>query len=692
MNRAIVFTDHVKASLLAYAPQGIGAGQPLQLGLQLEHKDGWHTYWKNPGDSGLPVSLTWTLPAGVTAGPTAWPVPKRLPYGPLVNYGYDGTVLLLVALQGVGPGALDVKLHAEWLVCKEICLPESGEFALRLAPGAALLDERPAFDAAAAAAPRPMPGVQASARVDGGAVEWAIDGLPAAWHGRQLMFFPEDAGVFDHAAASVQRWDAARLVLRAPLSPMRSESPSALTAVLAQPGTPGGIVLGAKVPAWPAPAATAQGADAAIAAPAAAPAVWRDADNPATALLLLFALVGGALLNLMPCVFPVLSLKAVSMAQRGGSRRHMLAGGLAYTGGVVASFLALAGGLLALRAGGSLVGWGFQLQSPLFVAALALLLTLIGLNLLGVFHVATLLPGRVAAYRARNPLLDDALSGAVAVAIASPCTAPLMGAAVGAALAAPWPLALAVFAALGLGMAAPYLALSAWPRLARRMPRPGPWMVHFKSLLAFPMFATVIWLAWVLGQQAGADGMAALLVLLLCASLAVWLCSGGSAGAGTVKGHGSGHAFGRALGPVVGIGVLAGALAWALPLLQAPQPAPATAAAGQWQAWSPQAVADARAAGRPVFVDFTAAWCITCQFNKRTTLNDAQVLRALAEKRVVLMRADWTNRDARIARQLQELGRSGVPVYALYSASEAAPQLLPEVLSADAIHSALARL
>jgi thiol:disulfide interchange protein DsbD len=693
MNRAIVITDHVKASLLAYAPQGIGAGQPLQLGLQLEHKDGWHTYWKNPGDSGLPVTLAWTLPAGVTAGPIAWPVPKRLPYGPLVNYGYDGTVLLPVALQGAGPGALDVKLHAEWLVCKEICLPESGAFALRLAPGAPLLAERPAFEAAAAAAPRPSPGAQASARVDGGAAELAIDGLPADWHGRQLLFFPENAGVFDHAAASVQRWDGARLVLRAPLSAMRSESPAALNVVLAQPGTPGGIALSAQVPAWPAAAASAQGADISLAVPAppaqaAAPPAWQAAGSPALALLLLFALLGGALLNLMPCVFPVLSLKAVSMAQRGGSRRHMLAGGLAYTGGVVASFLALAGGLLALRAGGSLVGWGFQLQSPLFVAALALLFTLIGLNLLGVFEVATLLPGRVAAYRARNPLLDDALSGAVAVAIASPCTAPLMGAAVGAALAAPWPLALGVFAALGLGMAAPYLALSAWPRLARLMPRPGPWMARFKSLLAFPMFATVIWLAWVLGQQAGADGMAALLVLLLCASLAVWLCRGRKAGESVPKGG----VFGRALGPVAGIGVLAGALAWALPLLQAPQPALATAAAGQWQAWSPQAVADARAAGRPVFVDFTAAWCITCQFNKRTTLNDAQVLRALARKQVVLMRADWTNRDARIARQLQELGRVGVPVYALYSASEAAPQLLPEVLSADAIHSALARL
>jgi thiol:disulfide interchange protein DsbD len=663
MNRAIVVTDHVKASLLAFAPQGVGAGQPLQLGLQLEHKDGWHTYWKNPGDSGLPVTLAWTLPPGVTAGPIAWPVPQRLPYGPLVNYGYDGTVLLPVPLTVNASAPLDVKLQAEWLVCKEVCLPESGEFVLRLAPGGALTDAQAAFAAAAGAAPRAAAGAQATARVDGAAVAFAIDGLPQAWRGKSLQFFPEDAGVFDHAATPAQRWEGGRLHLRAPLSSMRSESPAALRLVLAQPGTPGGVLLSAPVPAWPAPAAAGP--------------VVPDAGAPALPLLLLFAFLGGALLNLMPCVFPVLSLKAVALAQRGGSRTAMLAGGLAYSAGVVASFLALAGALLVLRAGGALVGWGFQLQSPPFVAALALLFTLIGLNLLGVFEVGTWLPARVAAYRARKPLLDDALSGAVAVAIASPCTAPLMGAAVGAALGAPWPQALAIFAALGVGMAAPFLALAAWPRLARALPRPGPWMARCKALLAFPMFATVIWLAWVLGRQAGVDGMAALLVLLLCASLAAWLWARRPASGGAVAG-------------ALGLVLFCGALVWAVPLLQTAPPAPAPA--DGWQPWSPQAVAAARAAGRPVFVDFTAAWCITCQFNKRTTLSDAQVLRALQAKQVVLLRADWTSRDAQIARQLQELGRSGVPVYALYGAGSAAPQLLPEVLSARAIHSALARL
>lgn len=694
MNRAIVTTDHVTATLLAYAPQGVAAGQPLQLGLQLVHKDGWHTYWKNPGDSGLPVTLKWTLPAGSSAGDIAWPVPQRLPYGPLMNYGYDGTVLLPVPVHvGASAAGLDVKLSAEWLVCKDICLPESGEFVLRLAPGTPVLASRTAFEAAAAAVPRGVAGAKVAARVEGAAVEFTADGLPPRLRGKQLLFFPEDGGVFEHAAATTQRWADGRLVLRAPLSAMRSESPPALKFVLAEAGVPGGVALSAPVAAWPGPASASGAAGVAGTAPVAAGAL-DTGGAAALPLMLLFAFLGGALLNLMPCVFPVLSLKAVALAQRAEGRGRQLAGGIAYTVGVVASFLALAGGLLALRAGGALVGWGFQLQSPLFIAALALLFTLIGLNLLGVFEVGTLLPGRVAAYRARNPLLDDALTGAVAVAIASPCTAPLMGAAVGAALAAPWPQALSIFGALGLGMAAPYLALSAWPRLARVMPRPGPWMVRFKALLAFPMFATMVWLAWVLGHQAGVDGMAALLVLLLAVSLATWLWSGMGAAAGPRSARRTAAAGGA------GVALLAGALAWSLPLLRAEPATIATAPAaaagapqtGQWQPWSPQAVAQARDAGRPVFVDFTAAWCITCQFNKRTALSDPAVLSALAQKQVLLLRADWTSRDPLIAQQLQALGRSGVPVYVLYGDKGGAPQLLPEVLSADAIHSALSRL
>jgi thiol:disulfide interchange protein DsbD len=398
---------------------------------------------------------------------------------------------------------------------------------------------------------------------------------------------------------------------------------------------------------------------------------------------LALAFVGGVLLNAMPCVFPVLSLKVLGFARDAGDRARHAGAGLAYTAGVVLSFIALAAVLLAMRAAGDQLGWGFQLQSPLFVAALAVLFTLIGLNLLGVFEVGRLLPPGLATLRARHPLADRAMTGVLAVLVASPCTAPFMGAAMGAALTLPAPQALAVFAALGLGMAAPYLAASLWPGLARWLPRPGPWMAHFKTALAFPMFATVVWLVWVIGQQAGIDGVAALLGVLLALAFLLWAL--GIVGLGA-----------RArvmLGSAAG-GVMLAALVWAWPALPLHADGPARVAAAHdagWEAWSPAAVAAARAQARPVFVDFTAAWCVTCQFNKRTTLANDAVQADFRARGVVLLRADWTRRDAAITRELTRLGRSGVPVYALYGPGTSEPELLSEVLTVAGMRDAMAR-
>jgi thiol:disulfide interchange protein DsbD len=399
---------------------------------------------------------------------------------------------------------------------------------------------------------------------------------------------------------------------------------------------------------------------------------------------LLFALVGGALLNLMPCVFPVLSLKVLGFAQHAGDRRQLLAGGLAYTAGVVLSFVALAALLLALRAGGEQLGWGFQLQSPAFVAALAALFTLIGLNLAGLFEFGSVLPSSWAAARARHPLADSALTGVLAVAVASPCTAPFMGASLGLAVTLPTAEALAVFAALGLGMALPYLAASAWPAVARALPRPGAWMAHFRSLMAFPMFATVVWLVWVLGQQVGIDGAAALLGLLVALAFVAW-----ALGSPTLGRRARG-AFGA-----LSVLLLAGALAWALPALRQDalaQPGGSARVDEAWQPWSAERVAAGLAEGRPVFVDFTAAWCVTCQFNKRTTMADERVKAAFERRNVLLLRADWTRRDAAISAELSRLGRSGVPVYALYAPGAAGPRLLSEILSVDEVTGALSAL
>ena len=669
-------TGHARASLLVHAPEGIAAGGTVWLGLRIEHQPHWHTYWRNPGDSGLPTTLAWTLPAGFSAGDIAWPTPKQLPLGPLMNYGYEGDLLLSVRLTVPAAhrgGRVPLKVRADFLICEEVCIPEFAELDL-LAPAAPQAEHAALFERAFAAMPRLDAGARASARLDGQALVIEVSGLPPAWRGKQVQLFPENGAVFDHPAPLGQAWTAGRLALRAPLSAQRSDSPAAMDAVLtAGHGTPG-IRIGFSIAgAWPQPGA-APVAPAAAAAPATTPPPERP-----WVLVLAFAFLGGAILNLMPCVFPVLSLKVLGFAQHGGKRSRIAAGGVAYTAGVIASFLLLAALLLLLRASGEQLGWGFQLQSPLFVAALALLFTLIGLNLAGLFEFRHFLPDRIVNARASNPVADDFLTGVLAVAVASPCTAPFMGAALGAALSWPAPQALMVFAFLGAGMAAPYLAASLFPGVARLLPRPGPWMARFKTIMAFPMFATVVWLLWVLGQQAGIDAVAGLLGLLLAAAFALWVIA--------IPARSS---AGRWIGIGAAALALAGAASWSWPALRQAPAAASTVAESGWQAWSPQALQEARQARRAVFVDFTAAWCVTCQYNKRTTLADPSLLQDLRAKNVLLLRADWTRRDATITQALKELGRSGVPVYAVYRDGAQQAALLSELPSVDEVRQALA--
>ncbi len=696
---AVVVTPQVRAELVAHAPQGLAPGQPLWLGLKIEHKVHWHTYWKNPGDSGLPTTLTWQLPDGVQAGDIQWPTPSRLPIGPLMNYGYEGTLLLAVpvTLPAAWQGEqLDVKLQAQWLVCKDVCIPEEGEFSLSIAARAASAGHRELFDTTTARLPQPAPGVQGSAEVQGAELVLKLRGMPAAWQGQPLSLFPETVGLINNAAKLQTQWQGDSWTARVPLDPQRSESPLKLAAVLTRPNEPAGLRVEVPVTTpWPVvaqvpalPALAPPGGGAAAGSTAALPAsALPTTSAPATSLssALLLALLGGALLNLMPCVFPVLSLKVLGFSAHRHDRRALLAGGLAYTAGVVLSFVALAALMLALRAGGEQLGWGFQLQSPLVVAALAALFTLIGLNLAGLFELGTVLPSGMAAARARHPVADSALTGVLAVAVASPCTAPFMGAALGLALGLPAWQALLVFAALGLGMALPYLLASAWPPLARALPRPGIWMAHFKTLMAFPMFATVVWLVWVLGHQVGIDGATAVLGVLLALAFAAWVW--GSPTLGRRGRWGFGVAAALAL-------VLVGSWAWPS-LRESPAGATSSTAATDsegWQPWSAAAVASAHAEGRSVFVDFTAAWCVTCQVNKRTTLADPAVKAAFAAKQVLLMRADWTRRDSAISAELSRLQRSGVPVYALYAPGAAAPVLLPELLTVAAVQAAIAAL
>ncbi|MDZ4101025.1 MAG: protein-disulfide reductase DsbD family protein [Hydrogenophaga sp.] len=694
----VVQSDQARAELVAHAPDGAGPGRPVWVGLQLTHAPEWHTYWKNAGDSGLPTELRWTLPPGVTAGEIAWPTPRKFPIGTLANYGYDGTVVLPVPLT-VGPGfkgdAITVQLYAAWLVCRKECIPEEGNFTLNIPVQGSTGSFGAAFAASFEAAPKDQPAADSQLRPEDGFLNVSLANLPAAWRGKALEFYPEITGLIEPGAPWTQAWDGERWTARVPLSPHRSESPAQLALVVAEANPPGSGpgLAGARldVPVqgtWPAPAPlpvavpdALQAALDANAARAAAPV------NSASALTLgaalLGALLGGLILNLMPCVFPVLAIKVMAFAKHANDRAAHRANGLAYTAGVVLSFTALGALLLGLRAAGEQLGWGFQLQSPAVVAGLAVLFTLIGLNLAGLFEFGNVLPSRLASLQAKNPTVDAFLTGVLATAIASPCTAPFMGASLGLAIGMPAAQALAVFAVLGLGMALPYLAASWIPAVARALPRPGAWMDTFRRGMAFPMFATVVWLLWVLGQQSGIDGAAGLLMLLVALALLVWSLGlrGKSRAALSVLSLAGLVWLGWTLGPNV-------------TRLQdaTPGQAVATSQAGvSWQAWSPETQAALVAEGRPVFVDFTAAWCVTCQYNKRTTLANADVLGDIAAKNVALLRADWTRRDPAVTAELARLGRNGVPVYAIHQNGQA-PQVLSEVLGVDEVRAVIAGL
>ena len=679
----MVTTEQVRAELLAWAPDGVEAGKPVWLGLQLAHQPDWHTYWKNSGDSGLPTTLTWQLPAGVTAGDIAWPTPRKIPIGTLANYGYEQTVLLPVPLT-VAPGfnaqQLDIKLKAEWLVCRLECIPQEGEFTLSVPVKGSTAASSQAFQAAFAAAPQSLATGSSELEVNGASLKVTLAGLPVALQGKTLALFPETAGVIEPAGAWQQAWQGALWTAELPVSGHRTESPVNMPLVVAYNDAAYRIEAPVKGD-WPAVAAMAvvsPALEAALKANASATAAPQPARSSSLGLLaaLFGALLGGMILNLMPCVFPVLAIKVVGFVNE-KSQTTRITSGLAYTAGVVLSFLALGGLLLGLRAAGDQLGWGFQLQSPAVVAALAALFTLLGLNLAGLFEFGAILPGRAMNLQSKNPSVNAFLSGVLATAIASPCTAPFMGASLGYAIGLPAWQALAVFGAIGVGMALPYLALSASPGLARALPRPGAWMVTFKQLMAFPMFATVAWLVWVLGQQSGIDGAGALLALLVLMALAVWALSL----RGTARR--SLATFSIAL---CALGI------WAIgPNVIKPAMTPASAASSRWQDWQPGRVEQLAAQGQSVFVDFTAAWCVTCQYNKKTTLANAEVLADMDAKNVALLRADWTRRDPAVTQALAELGRSGVPVYVIYKPGQA-PVVLSEILSVRDVRAELAKL
>lgn len=681
-------TPHVTAELLA-ENAAVVPGVPFALGLRLDHIRNWHTYWRNPGDSGSPTSIKWWLPEGFSAGEIQWPYPKRIPVGPLTNFGYEGQVLLIVDIEPpdrIAADSVTIEASANWLVCHDICIPESARFALTL-PVSPAATAPPAgnaeFARARALHPVAAEGWEFSARAAGHRAVLQVTPPPGAPVLHELFYFPYAEGKIEPSARQ-------KLVRHA-------RGYTLAVAGAQQPVVPFDRVHGILVSAqgFDAGGHMAMAVDVAVEGSVTAPtaaALEADVADSAHSLstsasighsawmqfpiALAFAFAGGVLLNLMPCVFPILSIKVLRIVQHdtaAQARRE----GLAYAFGVIGSFMLLAAVLFGLRSVGEQLGWGFQLQSPVFVACLALLFFVLGLNLSGAFDFGSLFPAWLAALRFRNRNVNAALTGLLAVFAASPCTAPFMGAALGYALAQPLAVAgFAVFAALGAGMAAPMVVLTGLPQARRWLPRPGLWMERLKQLLAFPLYATVIWLAWVLGQQSGLSAVIALLGAALLTAIGAWsLSAARSARRPQLYRVGSAICLLAALALAVQPGVPARGV-------QAQMPN------AIWQPWSEAGVVAALAQDKPVFVDFTAAWCITCQVNKRLVLDREEVMRAFDDHGVTLLRADWTRQDPAITGALERLERKGVPVYVLYRPNEP-PKLLPEILTKEVVLDAL---
>ncbi|MFA7665073.1 MAG: thioredoxin family protein [Burkholderiaceae bacterium] len=738
-------------------------GQPLTLGLRIAHDAGWHTYWRNPGDSGLATELALTLPEGFSAGPIQWPAPWRLFIPPLANYGYEDEIVLPLEVDvpaELPAGPVRITGKAFWLMCHELCIPGEAELALSLPVAAADAPppaSRHAALFAAARARMPTQRLPVTASMQGDRLSIGFD---AALAGAE--FFPYREGLIGNAAPQVlYRIDdgderparrleillsddgraaavtaaglagAAEGVLVAgdqvfELQPVAAAASlaggSEISRVAGAPPARGrsegagllsfGQASGGPTSNSPGPAgggwAAALGtAGAGAAAAGAAPSMAGLSGSFAGLLFAaLFAAVGGLILNLMPCVFPVIGLKVLGYARHGGgdpaARRASRNGGFAFAAGVLISFWLLAGLLLALRTAGQAAGWGFQLQSPGFVAAMALLFVVIALNFSGVWEFGTSMTrlGQLEHGPAGSPRLGAFGSGVLAVLVATPCTAPFMGSALGYTLTASVAETLVVFTALGLGMALPYLLLGLFPAWLRWLPRPGRWMESFRQALAFPMYATAAWLAWVLGQQAGIDAALALAIGAILVGFAAWLYGRFVQHAGGAGAAPAAAARRRALAGGLAVLSLAVGLLVAWPQARAPvavgddSVAPsaglAVADAAAWRPWSVQAVEAALAAGQPVFVDFTAAWCVSCQVNKRLVLDRDAVVDAMRDAGVLRLKADWTRRDPEITAELARHGRNGVPLYLVYASGADSPRVLPELLTAGIVLNALA--
>jgi thiol:disulfide interchange protein DsbD len=645
-------------------------GGPNQAGLYFKLDAGWHVYWKNPGDAGEPPHINWTLPAGVTASPLQFPAPKRLPLGPLMDFGYEDEVLYPLTFTVAptvksGPAVIDAQV--DWLVCSDRCIPGKAELKATLA----LSSTQPPVEIGAGsdaelirrfAATLPVPMPAGDKAIFQPTAQGFRLGIVTGRRESTAAFYPTDQNILSNPAPQHATPTANGVVLEVAKDSSLATNPTQLNGVLELSGGRAYDLT-------------------ALAGTVAVPSTLSFAQLFQSAALAFF---GGLLLNLMPCVFPVLFLKGLALVNSGNEERGKLrAHGFIYAAGIVVSFWILVAVLLGLRAAGATLGWGFQFQSPVFLALMAGLLFFLGLSLAGQFEIGLTLTSAGGSLAQKQGYTGSFFTGVLAVIVATPCTAPFMGAAVGYALAQPAMVTFAIFTALALGLALPYVALTLQPAWTRLLPKPGAWMEILRQAISVPIFVTVIWLAWVLAQAYGAAVVAALLCSLLLLAIAGWFL-----GRWPAK-RWSTITAGLIVLAAILLSVVAPSKLAAVP--QAESQA-VTQPGAQWAPWSPDALSRSQAQGRPVFVDFTASWCLSCQVNERVAFSRPEVQAAFAAHNVALLKADWTRHDAAITDALATLNRSGVPAYALYAPGQQDPVMLPEVLTPGIVIDALNKL
>lgn len=692
---------HITVHLIS-DQDSVAPGSAFTLGVKFKPEPGWHVYWKNPGDSGLAPKFDWQIPTGVTIKPNLWPYPEQIRVGPLMNYGY-GDVLLpfpahLSATTQVGD-SLSFDVQANWLVCKDECLP--GEATLHLELPVSKSAGEPSrytalFSDTYADVPAPLTRVSIAVEEQEQSVKIAIIPLNDRFIPRTIVFFPEDKGIIANAAPQSIARDGSVITITLKRDPNRKDSIERIRGVLFSPegwsekGIPKAVSIDTKADesstAEPPPLTNST-------------TIFKaDGETPGFFSALILAFLGGILLNLMPCVFPVLSIKILGFVEQSKEDpRTIRLHGIAFCAGVLVSFWVLAVLLLTLRAGGEQLGWGFQLQSPTFVVAMIFTFLALGFLFLSDLVIGQYLQTLAGSAKLNNNISGSFLNGVLATAVATPCTGPFMGSAIAATLTLPAFLSLLIFSSLGLGMSAPYLLLSFRPTLLRFLPRPGAWMETFKQLMAFPLLASVLWLTRVFARQMGMDpaGLTPLMDLLwgvLVAGFGFWVL---------VRAASAQRRESRLLLNLVAVFCFVWSVALAIPTRSeidssrnracavdgsvAPEP---DAHGLIWEPYSEKRVTELVASGRTVYIDFTAEWCITCQVNEARVFGSEEVRQMLRAKNVALVKADWTSSNPAITEALKRYGRNGVPLNVIL-AKNRKPEILPNILSPSLVLEAL---